>query len=571
MSSPNGTTGSHLIARSLKAEGVTNVFTLAGDHILPVMDVMADMDFRFLDTRHEQAAVHMADAWARMTGQLGVSMVTTPGHANALPGLVHAMNTEAPVLHISGSDKLANYDRGMMQEIDQVAMARAVCKAAWLVHDPRRIPDYISMAVRTAFADRRGPVHLTIPIDVQEQLVDEQSVRSPAPERSRTTGPGGATPGQVRAAVRLLHQAQRPLVVAASPAAYHPNATEVLTAFLETTRLPMLTEGQARGIVPDDHPYCFGFFDATLNRATHLMREADLILFLGKKLDYTVGYAQPPSVPAGARIVQVDPSAAEVGKNREVDVGIAGDVAAVVEQLTAEAELLAWRDLPWLDRFRAERAAQEEWVADKAAPESPAHPLFVQQTLRQFVKPNDVLVFDGGDFCHFGKLYFPAGQPRKWWSLPPLGMLGSALPTALAAKVAHPDSQVVLLSGDGAFGFNGMELDTAVRHRLNVVAVVGNDAAWGIDRRIQVSVYDRAVATDLLPTRYDRVAEGMGAHGEYVERAGELAPALERAFSAGRPALVNVLVQGVASPRGERAIARRQAEVEEASKGRAGL
>ena len=189
MSKPNSITGSHLIARALKQEGVKNVFTLAGDHILPVIDVMEDEDFRFIDTRHEQAAVHMADAWARMTGQIGVSMVTTPGHANALPGLVHAMATEAPVLHISGSDKLSNYDRGMMQEIDQVGMAKATTKAAWLVRDAHRLPEYISMAIRTAFSGRRGPVHLTIPIDVQETVVDDQAVRYPGSNESRPTGP----------------------------------------------------------------------------------------------------------------------------------------------------------------------------------------------------------------------------------------------------------------------------------------------------------------------------------------------------------------------------------------------
>ena len=554
----NGVTGSHLIAQALKQEGVTNVFTLAGDHILPVLDVMEDGDFRFIDTRHEQAAVHMADAWARMTGQIGVSMVTTPGHANALPGLVHAIATEAPVLHISGSDKLSNYDRGMMQEIDQVGMAKAVTKAAWLVRDASRIPEYISMAVRTAFSGRRGPVHLTVPIDVQEAEVDEQSVQFPSPDASRATGPAVASTEQVREAVRLLHQAERPLVIAASPAGYDDASTELLQRFLETTRLPLMTEGTARGIVPDDHPYCFGFFDLGLNRAAPLLREADVVLFLGKKLDYTIGYAQPPGVAAEAKIIQVDPSPAEIGRNRGVAVGIAGDVAGVVAQLTKEASALTWRDLPWLQRLHVECEKQAEWVASKAVPETPMHPLFVHQTLAGFLGADDVVVFDGGDYCHFGKLYFPA-RPRTWWSLPSLGMLGSAVPTAIAAKLAHPHARVALVIGDGSFGFNGLEFDTAVRHGLDIVAVLGNDSAWGIDRQIQLAVYGRSVATDLLPSRYDLVVQGLGGHGEFVEQPEGLAPALERAFAAGKPALVNVLTQRVSSPRGERAIARRKA------------
>ena len=558
MSKSNIITGSHLISGALKQEGVTNVFTLAGDHILPVIDVMEDGNFRFIDTRHEQAAVHMADAWARMTGQIGVSMVTTPGHANALPGLVHAMATEAPVLHISGSDKLSNYDRGMMQEIDQLAMAKATTKAAWLVRDAARIPEYISMAVKTAFSGRRGPVHLTIPIDVQETVVDENAVRFSSPNESRPTGPSVASSEQIKAAVSLLHGADRPLVIAANPAGYEEASSDVFHRFLELTRLPLMTEGTARGIVPDDLPYCFGIFDLGLNRAAPLMREADVVLFLGKKLDYSIGYAQPPVLAADANTIQVDPSTAEIGRNRGVTIGIAGDIAGVVEQLSREASALTWRDGPWLQRLRAERAKQADWVAAKAVPESPAHPLFVHQTLAKFLAPDDVVVFDGGDYCHFGKLFFPA-HPRSWWSLPDLGMLGSAVPTAITAKLARPNARVALVTGDGSFGFNGMEFDTAVRHGLDIVAVLGNDSAWGIDRQIQLAAYGRAVATDLLPTRYDQVVQGLGGHGEFVNSPEELHPALERSFAAQKPALVNVLTQRVSSPRGERAIARRKA------------
>ncbi len=558
MSKPNSITGSHLIARALKQEGVKNVFTLAGDHILPVIDVMEDEDFRFIDTRHEQAAVHMADAWARMTGQIGVSMVTTPGHANALPGLVHAMATEAPVLHISGSDKLSDYDRGMMQEIDQVGMAKATTKAAWLVRDAHRLPEYISMAIRTAFSGRRGPVHLTIPIDVQETVVDDQAVRYPGSNESRPTGPSVASAKQVEAAVRLLHQAERPLVVAANPAGYEDSNSEVLQRFLEVTRLPLMTEGTARGIVPDNHPYCFGIFDLGLNQAAPLLREADVVLFLGKKLDYSIGYAQPPVVAADASTIQVDPSPAEIGRNRGVTIGIAGDIAGVVEQFSQEASSFPWSDGPWIQRLRAKREKQADWVASKAVPESPLHPLFVHQTLGELLGPDDVVVFDGGDYCHFGKLYFPA-RPRSWWSLPDLGMLGSAVPTAITAKLARPNARVALVSGDGSFGFNGMEFDTAVRHGLDIVAVLGNDSAWGIDRQIQLAAYGRAVATDLLPSRYDQVVQGLGGHGEFVQRPEELRPALERSFAARKPALVNVLTQRVSSPRGERAIARRKA------------
>jgi acetolactate synthase I/II/III large subunit len=559
MSSATTVTGSHLIGQALKLEGVDNIFTLAGDHILPVLDVLADMEFRFIDTRHEQAAVHMADAWGRLTGHIGVSMYTTPGFANALPGLAHALHSESPVVSISGSADLAELGRGAMQEIDQIGGATPFTKGAWLVHDARRIPDFIARAVRTAFSGRRGPVHLTIPIDVQEQEVSENEVAFFPPSEYRAEEHTFANPKLIQQAVELLHQAQRPFIIAGGPAGYAASG-EVLTRFLELTHLPLLTEDLGRGLVSDEHPLCFGFFERGLNRAARLLREADVVVLLGRKQDYTISYAQPPTIAADARIIQVDPSPAEIGRNRGVAVGIVGDIEAVVDQLAQEAKNKTWKPLPWLKQLQVEREAQAAWVESLAKAENPMHAMHVHKTLASFLRSDDCLVFDGGDFCHFARAFLPARQPRRWWYVPTLGMLGSSLPTALAAKLAYPDARVVMLTGDGAFGFNAMEFDTAVRHQLPIVAILGNDSAWGIDRQIQLGLYGRPVATDLLQSRYDMVVQGLGGHGEYVERPEDLRPALQRAFAAGKPALVNVAVQRAISPRAEAAIARRQAK-----------
>jgi acetolactate synthase-1/2/3 large subunit len=556
-------TGSHLIAQALQMEGVRNIFTLAGDHILPVLDVMADGDFRFLDTRHEQAAVHMADAWGRITGQPGVAMYTTPGFANAIPGLANATHSGSPLLSISGCAELGELGRGAMQEIDQVGMAKPTTKGAWMVTEARRIPDMIAHALRVAYSGRRGPVHLTIPVDIQQQVVSEDEVAFYQPSEYRSTTPALASADAVRTAVDLLRAASRPLIIAGSAAAYSASG-EALQQFIEMTRLPLMTEGDARGLVSDDHPYCFGFFDSGLNRAARLIRQADLVVLLGRKQDLIVGYVMPPTVSADAKVIQIDPSAAEIGRNRGVAVGIVGDVEAVVEQLTQEASKHAWRDLPWLKQLRAEREAQAEELDSLAvpstgsgqAPEAPMHALYVHKILRERLGPDDCLVFDGGDFCHWGRAYHQALQPKSWWYLPTLGMLGSALPTAMTVKLAYPDRRVFMLTGDGAFGFNGMEFDTAVRHNLAVVAIMGNDSAWGIDRQIQLGVYGRPVATDLLPSRYDLVARGLGAHGELVENPEELPSAIDRAVKLERPALINVQVQRAISPRAQAAIAR---------------
>ena len=559
MATPGKVTGSHLIGRALKLEGVRNIFTLAGDHILPVIDVLHDMDFKFVDTRHEQAAVHMADAWGRITGQPGVCMYTTPGFANAIPGLAHALHSESPVISISGSAELAQLGRGAMQEIEQVAMATPVTKGAWMVHDARRIPDFIARAVRTAFSNRRGPVHLTIPVDIQEQEVsEEEEVTFYPPEEYRAEGLGRATPEQVSQAIQLLRQAQRPLLLAGGPAACSDSG-DALLRFIETANLPLLTEDQARGMISDEHPNCFGFFERGLNRAARLLSEADVVMLLGRKQDYSISYARPPSISSDARIIQVDPSAVEIGRNRGVSVGIVGDIQSVGQQLAEEAAKFRWPRLPWLDRLQEERDAQTKWLETLAVPETPMHAVYVHKAVERFLQPNSFLMFDGGDFCHFARAVYPAREARRWLYIPTVGMLGSSLPTALAAKLAYPESQVVSFTGDGSFGFQAMEFDTAVRHNLPIVVILGNDSAWGIDRQIQLAIYGRAVATDLLQTRYDQVVVALGGHGEYVTRPEELVPALERAFASGKPALVNVAVQRAVSPRGEAAIARRKA------------
>ena len=551
-------TGSQMVCKALKLEGVRNIFTLAGDHILPVLDVMADQDFRIIDTRHEQAAVHMADGWGRITEQPGVCMYTTPGFANAIPGLANAMHTESPVISIAGSADLRDLGRGAQQEIDQVGMAAPTTKGSFLVHDVHRIPEFIARAMRLAFSGRRGPVHLTIPIDLQEQSVDEDEVVFYKPDEYRPKESMLADPALVRQAIALLRQARKPLVIAGSAAGYTLSG-EPLRRFIETTRLPVLTEEQSRGLISDDHPYAFGFFERGLNRVAAKVRDADVVVLLGRKQDFTIGFCRPPNVAADARIIQIDPSPLEIGRNRGVAVGVVGDVASVLDQMTREAADHTWKDLPWLEELRAVRAAQAEWAENLARPETPMHAMFVHKTLKSILRPDDCLVFDGGDFCHFGRSYLPALKPKRWFYHSSLGMLGSSLPTALAAKLAYPESRVIVLTGDGAFGFNAMEFDTAVRHKLNIVAILGNDSAWGIDRQIQLGLYGRPVATELRQARYEQMVQGLGGYGEFVERPEDLEHALQRALASGRPALLNVVVQRAISPRAEAAIARRKA------------
>ena len=409
MSTSKIVTGSHLIGRALQMEGVTNVFALAGDHVLPVMDVMADMGFRFIDTRHEQAAVHMADAWARITGQPGVAMYTTPGFANAIPGLSSALNSEAPLLSISGSAPLHELGRGAMQEIEQVDMARPTTKGAWLVTDPRRIPHMIAQALRLAYSGRRGPVHLTIPIDIQQQVLDEREVTYFEPSEYRPCPDSGASEAQVEAVVDALHAAERPLIVAGTAAAYSGTGDE-LRRLVEATRAPIMTEAGARGLVPDDHPYCAGFYDNGLNDAARKLRDADVVLLLGMKQDIIIGYALPPTLSADTVVLQVDPSPDEIGRNRGVAVGIVGDVAQVADRITTSAASRSWPERPWVLELREVREAQLSKLDELAVPETPMHAIYVHKALQSALRRDDFLTFEGGDFCHFG------GHTCRPWS-----------------------------------------------------------------------------------------------------------------------------------------------------------
>jgi acetolactate synthase-1/2/3 large subunit len=399
---------------------------------------------------------------------------------------------------------------------------------------------------------------LTIPIDIQEQSVDEDEVVFIEADGYRPKAAVLTDFELVRRAIALLRGAQKPLIVAGGAAGYTLSG-DALQRFIETTRLPVVTEEQSRGLVSDDHPYVFGYFERGLNRAAAKVREADVVMLLGRKQDFIIGFCRPPHVAANAKIIQIDPSPLEIGRNRGVAVGMIGDITAILEQMTKEAANYQWNQLEWIDELRAARAAQAEWAEKLAQPATPMHALFVHKTVKSILRPDDCLVFDGGDFCHFGRSYLPALKPKRWFNVSSLGMLGSSLPTALAAKVAYPDSRVFMLSGDGAFGFNAMEFDTAVRHKLNIVATLGNDSAWGIDRQIQLGLYGRSVATDLLQTRYDQMVQGLGGYGEFVERPEDLEPALKRGLASGKPALLNVAVARAISPRAEAAIGRRKA------------
>lgn len=541
-------TGGEVLAQVLQANGVEHVFSLPGVGIFPIYDACLSAGIKVIGCRNEAAAVYGAEGWSRITGRTGVALIPEgPGHANAIPAVATAFAESSPVLVLSGIDASRNLGRGALHELPQVGMCGPVTKWSALLSDTLRIPEYIHAAFRIARTGVAGPVHISLTADALEQHVDPSAIL----DLTATAQPPEITdpdPEAVREAVELLARADRPLIVAGIMA-YWSDAGESLRRLVDTTRIPVFTVERARGLVSDDLDLCFGDGYTSMNPAAHLMPHADAVLLLGDRVDCRFAYGHSFG---RAKLIHVWPDAADIGKNRNADVGLACDTGRAAAQLLAAAETRDWPEkTPWIEmlrRAREERDAETNALAE--CTDAPPHPVRIAREVESFLDEKSIVVFDGGDFAGWTRLGLKARRPGAWQTGTVLGQLGVGLPYALGAKLAAPEARVVLLTGDGALGFSMMELETAVRQRLPVVVVVGNDAAWGIEKHFQTSWFgaDRLVGTQLSDVRWDRMAEAMGAHGEYVETPEDLAPALRRAFDAGIPACVNVRMDSIPSP-----------------------
>ena len=548
-------TGAHLFIRCLKLEGIEKVFTIVGDTILPLVDAAEDEGIQFIDTRHEGAALHMADGYARITGRPAVGMFTGgPGFSNAISALPAIYTSESPVVFVAGCAELPEKGMTAFQEIDQVGMAAPVTKGSWMIHDRKRIPEFVATAFRTATTGRPGPVHLTLPLDLQDQEVSEEELPQYMPREYRPTGRPQGDPVLIEEAAALLKGAKRPVIVAGNPARYSV-APEQLQALAESGGIPVFTVEQARGLLDDEHPLCFGYADGALNPTARRFREADVVLLLGKRMDHRYRYGG--IFAADAKIIQADPSPAEIGRNRGVAVGIQGDLGAVTEQLTAAIGGAKGDIAAWVNQLEQDRNNWDQELRSKATAEEPLHPLDVYTNLEQHLDDDTVIIMDGGDYVQWGRAFLKARRPGRFMRLGPLSHLGAGIPYGMAAKAAYPESKVLVFIGDGAFGFYAMEYDTCIRHNLPITTVMGNDSTWGIDKTFQLAYYNRAVGTDLRTIRYDKMVDAIGGYTEYVEAANEVGPAVGRALASGQPSLVNVTVRSGASPLAEAMIARR--------------
>jgi acetolactate synthase-1/2/3 large subunit len=534
---PSTLRGADIVVRTLERAGHTDIFTLSGNHIMSLFDAAIETKLSLMHVRHEAATVHMADAYGRLTGRPGIAWVTGgPGHANAVGALFTALGQETPMVLFSGHTETDQLGRGGFQELRQVDMASPVCKAAWMATDTATVGMDVAKAIRLATSGRPGPVHLSLPSDVLDATVAEDAVIWPvAADFTAPVVPLGDAAGD--AVLALLATAKRPLVIGA-PVLATAKGRDLLRRIERALSIPAcLSEGPR------------GFNDASLGAYAEVAKRADLVLLLGKALDFTLKFGGAPLSPE-CRFIAIDPDGAILGRtvrSKELAFGCVADTYPAAEALIARGKP---RDTTWLAEARSlldDRPA--EWADLASKTQGMLHPAQVFRTLQPFLDrdPNSVLICDGGEFAQWGQSIL-RNDRRMINGV--TGSIGSSLPMASGARVVEKTAPVVAVLGDGTFGFHMSEIETAVRLNLPYVAIVGTDCRWNAEYNLQVRDYgpNRTHGCELNATRYDLVATALGGHGELVTNAGDLHDAIERSLASGKPAVINVMIESIPSP-----------------------
>ena len=526
-------TGAERVVETLIREGVRTLFSVSGNQIMSIYDAIIGRDIKLIHTRHEAAAVHMADGWGRLTGEPGVALVTAgPGHANTPSTLYVALMAESPVVLLSGHAQWAHVGRGAFQEMDQVAMAKLVSKAAWLVDDPKSLEEDIAKAFQIARSGRPGPVHLSIPEDVLK------SEGKGTPRRNATLTSkqlDAADKDFIKQVHAVLLEAKRPLILA-GPAMARGSRWETVRKLSEVTGIPALPMMSPRGMN-----------DPWLHEAVNCLTVADLVLLAGKKLDFSLRFGEAPPFAADCRFIQVDADTTLLREDPRVILRSHNDPVLAIRQLLDTSARGPAHDQWRVEVASARRTVPVEWGKYRTENSRPIHPLRVCEALQPFLDAGGMFVSDGGEFGQ----WVQAGLEASTRLINgPAGSIGSSIPMALGAKSVQPSRAVFALLGDGTFGYHAMEFDTAVRYNLPIVAIVGNDARWNAEYQIQINTYgqDRTIGCELLPSRYERIAQALGGYGVYVENACDLTEAIGKAVVSGLPACVNVAIEGVGAP-----------------------
>ena len=523
--------GGQLIARRLKGQGVTKLWTLSGGHIFPIYDGCREEGIDIVDVRHEQTAAFAAEGWSKVTRELGVCALTAgPGVTNAMSALAGALMNRSPVLALGGRAPQMRWGMGSLQEIDHIPFVRPLVKLAATPDSTAEIPELIDDAIAAAIAPPSGPTFLDFPMDYifgKSEDLDKPPVRH-APWEGR-----GATEPDLDRAIELLKNAERPAVMAGTNLWWGRGEVELMR-LCEELGIPAAVNGMARGSVPADSEY----YRSRARSA--MLQAADVALVIGVPMDFRLGFGG--SFGEQTELIIIDVAEPERDHPRPVAAELYGAMPATLKALRdgVGGRLNSEEWLASTAAIEAEkRAAEQIELTDSR---SPLHPMRLYHELAQILDRDAIIVVDAGDFGSYAGRVIDSHVPGSWLDPGPFGCLGAGPGQALAAKIANPDRQVVLILGDGAFGFAGMEYDTLVRHGVQVVGVMGNNGIWALEKHPMEFLYGYSVAADLQPELpYEKVVEALGGYGELVSKPDDLRPALERAFSCGKPALVNVL------------------------------
>ncbi len=522
------THGGELVGRALAAQGVSTIYTLCGGHVAPIYEGCLSNGIEIIDFRHEQAAGHAADAHARLTRNVGVALVTAgPGVTDAVTAVANAYHARSPMLLLGGAAPLRTRGKGALQEMPQTEMFETFTKASFTVESTNDIPAAMERAFTAALSGRPGPVFVELPTDILFNAVDPPEI---APKVVIETAAPAVS--DVQRMFELLRSAQKPILVAGTQV-YWDEASSALKTLTEQTGIPVFTNGGGRGTLPMTHPNCF---KASRGRA---LKSADVVLLIGTPIDFRLKYGE--GWAPGSKLIQIENDPAELNHNRAADIPMVANARLVLEALAEGLHGIRYDE--WLAEVQtfedAKRSTQAEW---EALDDMPVNHFRFGAELNRFVDENVIVIGDGGDIVSAAAKVLDVTLPGQWLDPGPLGCLGVGAPFAIAAQHLYPDKKVLIVNGDGSFGLNGFEFDTAVRFNLPIVSIVGNDAGWGQIRAPIKRMMGRAPATDLAATRYDQVVEALGGYGELVEDPAEICPALERAFASGKPACINVIL-----------------------------
>ncbi len=527
-----------LIARRLRASGIDTVFTLSGGHLFSIYDGCRSEGVRLIDTRHEQTATFAAEGWSKVTRVPGVAALTAgPGVTNGMSAMAAAQQNQSPLVVLGGRAPALRWGMGSLQEIDHVPFVAPLARYAATAESAEAVGDRVDDALRAAVGAPSGVAFVDFPMDYVFGEAHDHDVPGALTEPALAAKPDG---NALDRAVALLAGAQRPVIMAGTNVWWGHGETALLE-LAERRRIPVLMNGMARGTVPADHELAFS------RARAKALGEADVAVVIGVPMDFRLGFGAV--FGADTKLIVVDRAAPDREPPRAVAAALYGDLPAI---LSALGDARGGDPQGWIAGLRAvETAAREGERAELADQRTPLHPMRVYAGLAPLLDRDAIVVIDAGDFGSYAGRVIDSYVPGAWLDSGPFGCLGSGPGYALAAKLARPDRQVVLLQGDGAFGFSGMEWDTLVRHGVHVVSVVGNNGIWGLEKHPMEMLYGYSVVAELRPgTRYDEVVRALGGHGELVSTPDELGPALERAFASGLPAVVNTLTDPtVAYPR----------------------